>query len=182
MVWDKNKDKELAEILERFSSFIKANIQKYNPVKFGLEVDDIFQDVKIKIWKILHHEKKITNYSSYIKKIVNSSVIDQFRKFKREEGVYLHEKNRKIAEKSGAYMADLIYGEMDIKDIVGRAVEDLIESRRMVVKLYLLNMSIEEIALYFNWSKDKTRNLLYRGLSDLKKILKEKNIDYEHHP
>jgi DNA-directed RNA polymerase specialized sigma24 family protein len=43
-------------------------------------------------------------------------------------------------------------------------------------------MSIEEIALYFNWSKDKTRNLLYRGLSDLKKILKEKNIDYEHNP
>jgi RNA polymerase sigma factor (sigma-70 family) len=182
MVWDNNKDKELAEILERFSSFIKANIQKYNPIKFGLEVDDIFQDVKIKIWKILHHEKKITHYSSYIKKIVNSSVIDQFRKFKREESVYLHEKNRKIAEKSSSYMGDLIYGEMDIKDIVGRAVEDLIESRRMVVKLYLLNMSIAEIALYFNWSKDKTRNLLYRGLSDLKKILKEKNIDYEHHP
>jgi DNA-directed RNA polymerase specialized sigma24 family protein len=69
-----------------------------------------------------------------------------------------------------------------MKDLVGRAVEALIESRRKVVKLYLLNMSIEEIALYFHWSKDKTRNLLYRGLTDLKKILKEKNIDYEHNP
>jgi RNA polymerase sigma-70 factor (ECF subfamily) len=62
---------------------------------------------------------------------------------------------------------------------VGKAVDGLIESRRRVVKLYLLNMSIEEISLYFHWSKDKTRNLLYRGLNDLKKILKEKNIDYE---
>jgi DNA-directed RNA polymerase specialized sigma24 family protein len=40
-------------------------------------------------------------------------------------------------------------------------------------------MTIEEISAYFNWSKDKTRNLLYRGLSDLKKILKKKDIDYE---
>lgn len=86
MRWDESKDKELAEILDRFSSFIKANIHRYNLPKFGLEIDDILQEIKI--WKILHHEKKITNYSSYIKKIVDSSVIDQFRKFKREEGIY----------------------------------------------------------------------------------------------
>jgi DNA-directed RNA polymerase specialized sigma24 family protein len=40
-------------------------------------------------------------------------------------------------------------------------------------------MTIEEIAIYFKWTRDKTRNLLYRGLSDLKKILREKGIEYE---
>lgn len=182
MIWDDKKDKELAEIIERFSNFIKSHIYKYNPSKFGAEIDDIFQEVHIRIWKLLRHEKKIANYTSYIRKVVDSSVIDQFRKFKREEGVYLYEKSKKIAEQNNAYLSDPIYGEMDMKDLVGRAVEALIESRRKVVKLYLLNMSIEEIALYFHWSKDKTRNLLYRGLTDLKKILKEKNIDYEHNP
>jgi RNA polymerase sigma-70 factor (ECF subfamily) len=179
MTWDEKKDKELADIIDRFSSYIKAGIQKYNPTKFGIEIDDVIQDVKIKIWKILHHEKKIENYSSYIKKIVDSSVIDQFRKLKREEGIYLFEKNRKISESHQSHSREALYDEMDIKDLVGKAVDGLIESRRRVVKLYLLNMSIEEISLYFHWSKDKTRNLLYRGLNDLKKILKEKNIDYE---
>jgi len=42
-----------------------------------------------------------------------------------------------------------------------------------------LNMTIEEISIFLKWSKDKTRNLLYRGLSDLKKILREKGIEYE---
>jgi RNA polymerase sigma factor (sigma-70 family) len=178
-MWDKIKERELNEIFDRFSSFIRANIQKYNPNKYGLELDDIFQEVKIKIWKVLSHEKQIKNYSSYIKKIVETSVIDHFRKFKREEGVYLFEKNKKISEIAQGYAPDLQYDLIDIKDIVGKAVEGLIESRKKVVKLYLLNMSIEEISLYFHWSKDKTRNLLYRGLTDLKKILKEKNIDYE---
>jgi RNA polymerase sigma factor (sigma-70 family) len=181
MLWDENKDKELAEIIKRFSGYIRSNIQKYSLYKFGADFDDILQEVKIKIWKVLHNEKKIANYSSYIKKIVNSSVIDYFRKFKREEGVYLFEISKKITEHNNPYVPN-IYEQMDIKDLVGKAVEELIESRRKVVKLYLLNMSIEEIALYFKWTKDKTRNLLYRGLSDLKKILKDKNIDYEDQP
>jgi RNA polymerase sigma-70 factor (ECF subfamily) len=182
MRWDKTKEKELEEIFLRFSSFLRSSIYKYNPNKFGLEIDDILQEVKIKIWRIIYDEKKITNYSSYLKKVVKSSIIDQFRKLKREEGVYLFEKSKQIAAQNNAYASDLIYGEMDIKDFVGKAVDGLIETRRKVVKLYLLNMSIDEIALYFNWSKDKTRNLLYRGLSDLKIILKEKNIDYENNP
>ena len=182
MRWDKSKEKELEEIFLRFSSFLRSSIYKYNPNKFGLEIDDILQEVKIKIWRIIYDEKKITNYSSYLKKVVKSSIIDQFRKFKREEGVYLFEKSKQIAAHNNIYASDLVYGEMDIKDIVGKAVSGLIETRKKVVKLYLLNMSIDEIALYFNWSKDKTRNLLYRGLSDLKKILKEKNIDYENNP
>jgi DNA-directed RNA polymerase specialized sigma24 family protein len=111
---------------------------------------------------------------------VDSSVIDQLRKLKREEGIYLHEKAKKISEQNKPYVSDPFYGEKDMNDIIGRAVEGLIESRRRVVKLYLLNMNIEEIAVYFHWSKDKTRNLLYRGLTDLKKILKEHDIEYEH--
>lgn len=182
MNWDDKKEKELTEIIERFSRFITVQIHKYNLNKFGLDIDDILQEVKIKIWKILHNEKIITNYSSYIKKIVDSSVIDQLRKLKREEGIYLHEKTKKISEQNKPYVSDPFYGDRDMKDIVGRAVEGLIESRRRVVKLYLLNMNIEEIAVYFNWSKDKTRNLLYRGLWDLKKILKEHDIEYEHQP
>lgn len=181
MKWDDRKEKELEAIFSRFSNFIKSNIYKYDPNKFGLDIDDILQEIKIRIWKVIHDEKKITNFSSYIKRIVDSSIIDQFRKLKREEGIYLFEKSKQIAEQNNQYTAELIGGDRDIKEIVGKAVEELLETRKKVVKLYLLNMSIDEIAIYFSWSRDKTRNLLYRGLCDLKKILKEKNINYEHY-
>ena len=182
MTWNQAKDRELELIFDRFTGFIRAIIRAHHPEKFGIDLEDVLQDVKIKLWKILHNENKIDHYSSYIKKIVESSVIDQFRKFKREEGIYLHEIDRRIREKAGIGPYNSPFLEMDLKDLVGKAVGGLIESRRKVVQLYLLNMSIEEISLYFHWSKDKTRNLLYRGLCDLKKILKDKNIDYEHQP
>jgi len=176
--WDKRKEKELEAILLRFSSFIRSHIHKFNIQKFGLDPDDIAQEVRIKIWRVLSNEKTIDNYASYIKKIVDSSVIDQLRKLKREEGIFLQEKQTRVSEQKTNYDAEMLR-EKHMQEIVGRAVEGLIESRRKTVRLYLLNMTIEEIAAFFSWSRDKTRNLLYRGLADLKRILKEKDIEYE---
>jgi len=172
--WDPSKEKELERLYEQFAGFMTAQIRKYRVGKIGVEVDDVLQETRIKLWKALRSEKNIHYYASYIKKIVNTSVIDFFRKYKREEGVYLHEKSLRIAEFTRGYDADC---QMDLKDFVGLAVERLIPSRRDIVRLYLLNMTIVEIALHFHYSLSKTRNLLYRGLKDLRKILVEKRID-----
>jgi RNA polymerase sigma-70 factor (ECF subfamily) len=178
MDWDKKKDDELRSILDRFSGLIRVHIIKFNPQRFGLDPDDISQEIRIKIWRLLHDEKNIKNYASYIKKIVNSSVIDVLRKWKRDEGIMLLEKQKKVSEIKRDYPASLSLEE-NLRDTVSQAVDSLIESRRKVVRLYLLDMTIEEISAFYNWSTNKTRNLLYRGLADLKSILKNKDVDYE---
>lgn len=176
----KTKSKEFEAVINKFSLFIKAYIQKYNLQKNGIDPDDIIQEVKIKIWKILNDEKNIKNYASYIKKIVDSSVIDKLRKLKREERILIYERQKIVAEQKRQYRNRTeISLDKNLKKIIAQAVDSLLESRRKVVKLFLLNMTIDEIAALFHWSKDKTRNLLYRGLNDLKNILKEKSIKYE---
>lgn len=159
-----------------------AQVRKCGVGRIGVDIDDVLQEIRIKLWKTLRNEKNIHYYASYIKKIVDTSVIDFFRKFKREEGVYLYEKSLRIAEHARGYDADYVYEDIDVKDIVGMAVDRLIPSRRTIVRLYLLNMTIDEIALHYRFSLSKTRNLLYRGLKDLRKILVEKSIDAEPQP
>ncbi|UCE42020.1 MAG: sigma-70 family RNA polymerase sigma factor [Candidatus Aminicenantes bacterium] len=173
-----DKIKEFDVVINKFARFINGNIQKFDLPKEGIDPDDVFQEVRIKIWKLLNDEKKIVNYSSYIKKIVDSSVIDHIRKMRRERDLILQQKYKTISEWKRIYEIDGIH-DKNLKKIVSESVESLLESRRKVVKLYLLNLTIEEIASFFCWSRHKTRNLLYRGLSDLKKALKEKDIEYE---
>ena len=172
---------ELKKLLEKYSWFIESQILQFNPQKNGIDPDDISQEVKIKLWNVLVDEKKIFSYSSYIKKIVNSCVIDQIRKSRREEGVISNEKRKKISDRRTFYKRHY-FSEDQLKKLVGEAVESLMLSRQRVVKLFLLNMTLEEIAIFLNWSEAKTRNLLYRGLDDLKKILREKGIEYEDQP
>jgi RNA polymerase sigma factor (sigma-70 family) len=64
----------------------------------------------------------------------------------------------------------------ELFEVIEKAVDLLKESRRQVIKLYLLGMSRNEISDFYGWSKDKVRNLLYRGLADLKKSLSNKGI------
>ncbi len=173
-----DKLKEFDAVISKFGRSIKINIKKFNLPKDGIDPDDVLQEVRIKIWKLLNDEKKITNYSSYIKKIVDSSVIDHLRKARRERGFILLEKKKKISEWKSQYETR-VFDDKNLKRSINNAVESLLDSRRKVVKLYLLNLTIEEIATFYNWSRHKTRNLLYRGLSDLKKRLHEKGIKYE---
>jgi RNA polymerase sigma-70 factor (ECF subfamily) len=85
MFVDKEKEKEFEKIIYKFAGFIRIHLLKFYPYRYGLDIDDLVQEIKIKIWKILINEKKITNLSSYIRKIIDSTVIDHIRKIKREE-------------------------------------------------------------------------------------------------
>lgn len=179
MIQDEEKLQEFERVLERYSLFIKGSIQQFHPQKNGIDPEDIYQEVKIKIWKLLEDEKKIKNYSSYIKKIINSAVIDQIRISRREEEIIQQQKH--ISEQKSLYTKGSSHNE-DLKEMIGTAVDSLMESRRKAVRLFLLNMSLTEIASFFNWSYHKTRNLVYRGLSDIKKQLKDRDIEYENKP
>jgi RNA polymerase sigma-70 factor (ECF subfamily) len=178
MNWNKDKDKEFEILINNFSLFVKAHIQKFNIQKMGIDPDDVLQEIKIKLWKMLEDEKIINNYASYIRKVVDSSVIDFLRKLRKEKTIFLHEKQKWISEQKINYLTDSSFDE-GLKNTLNETVNSLIESRRNVVRLFLLGMTIDEISTFLKWSKDKTRNLLYRGLSDLKKKLREKGIEYE---
>lgn len=174
-----SSDRELEALLTRFTNFIRAQIQKFDVQRFGIDPDDVAQEVRIKIWKLLKSEKNVISYASYIKKIVDTAVIDQFRLLRKDEELYRMEKKKQVAEQLNGYRPEVLRNAL-MREAVGKAVESLIESRRNVVKLYLFDLSIEEISRFFGWSMHKTRNLLYRGLADLKKALKKADVGNGH--
>jgi len=168
----RRRNSEFGEILDAYAQYINLQVQHYDLPKYGLDPEDILQDVRIRLWKILSGERTIVSPASYIKKIVSSAVIDQLRRRRRENELFRHEKQKYILEQAVPYSGEAIRKKA-AEEAVGKAVGRLIDSRRQVVKLYLLNLTLPEISGYLNWSLDKTRNLLYRGLADLKKSLRD---------
>jgi len=173
---DKAAQEDFEGILEKFSGSIRAQVLSRGLERRGIDPEDIIQEVKIRLWKRFCGEKKVVNLSSYIKKVVGSVLIDQLRKSRAEERLIRQamQKNREEEKPPGERDA----GE-SLRRTLEEAVDSLIESRRKVVKLFLLNLTIEEISSALRWSYDKTRNLLYRGLSDLRIALKKRGVEYE---
>jgi len=168
---------EFEAVMEKFSQSIRASVAKLDLEKRGIDPEDIIQEVKIKIWKKLGNEKNARLYSLYIKRIINSTLVDQIRKMRRQEKLILHEQQRLQFE--DRRNPDDPAQTDTFREWLSEAVESLLESRRKIVKLFLSDLSLDEISSTLNWSKDKTRNLLYRGLSDLKAKLRDKGVEYE---
>ena len=164
-------------ILEKFTQSIKASILKFGLENRGIDPEDVIQEVKIKIWKKFAYEKDVSLYSLYIRRVISSTLIDHIRKARRQERLILHEKQKLLIE-DGRNIGNPLQPDI-FREFLQDAVDSLLESRRKIVKLFLADLTIDEISSSLNWSKDKTRNLLYRGLSDLKTKLKEKGIEYE---
>jgi RNA polymerase sigma-70 factor (ECF subfamily) len=72
--------------------------------------------------------------------------------------------------------ADSRLDEHELADAVHRAIAMLAESRRAVVRMHLSGYERHEIADLLGWTEAKTRNLLYRGLADLREILESWGI------
>ena len=67
----------------------------------------------------------------------------------------------------------------ELAEQIGEAVGRLPDSRRSVVRMYLAGYGREEIADLLGWTEPKTRNLLYRGLADLRERLTSMGIGPE---
>jgi RNA polymerase sigma factor (sigma-70 family) len=173
-----DKKDDFENLVKNFAGLIYFHIKKFNLSNNSLDYEDISQDVILKLWKVIKNEKKIKHHSSYIKKVVNSTIIDYLRKSRRQKKAISFKMQEKIAENRIPFNKGND-PKNNLKKMIYEAVENLIESRKKVIKLYLLDLSIEEISILLDWTENKTRNLLYRGLSDLKNNLKENGIEYE---
>ncbi|MGB4704129.1 MAG: sigma-70 family RNA polymerase sigma factor [Candidatus Saccharicenans sp.] len=178
MVSRRKKERKFQKLLNEFSAYIRSLVYKYQLERLGLDPEDLLQEIRLKLWKIIDDEKNIHNPASYIKKVVESAVIDQIRKIRREEEVYLSEQQKLISELDPRPVNTPAFSG-SLKQSVLKAADRLMDSRRTVVKLYLLNMSLPEIAAYLHYTEAKTRNLLYRGLADLKDIIKKMGLEDE---
>jgi RNA polymerase sigma factor (sigma-70 family) len=177
----RKREEEFIGILNGYDRLINSLIHNYNLPKYGLDPEDVVQEVKVRIWKIVCADRVIHKHGAYIKKIVYTAIIDQFRKNQREEELLRHEKHKHISETKSYYDGEAIRKNA-LSEVLWDALERLIKSRRQVVKLYLLNLNIREISSYLNMSQDKIRNLLYRGLADIRKYLQNAGIHDEPEP
>ena len=75
--------------------------------------------------------------------------------------------------------ADGLLASKELAAAVHDALGLLAESRRGVVRMYLAGYDRFEIADLMGWTEGKTRNLLYRGLDDLRAILASRGITRE---
>lgn len=162
-------------VIERFSLLIKQVIQKNLHRSDVVDLEDIEQEVRLKIWAFLKKGKNVQNLPSYIKKVAYSTTIDELRKMMKQRPSGEPESLRRIfagaAQMSGPvkdFSPEAGVEDGEAREKILGLVDSLSENRKKVLRLYLAGLSIDEICTSLNWEKPKVRHLFYRGIDDLK--------------
>ena len=143
----------------------------------GDDLDEVLQEVRIRVWRAGRAAAAIeTLTSSYVYRAAASAAIDMLRRrrARREERT---EGEAQLDALAAPVMApdDAVISAETMRAI-DSALGEIAGNRRAVVRMYLKGYAREEIAELLGWSEAKTRNLLYRGLEDLRHRLIARGI------
>jgi RNA polymerase sigma-70 factor (ECF subfamily) len=164
----------LERALGKFSGILRQVCWRY---RFsGADVDELLQEVRIRLWRA-HGEvasagEHIASISaSYLHRTALSAAIDMVRRRRARGGdrtTSIEDEHDIHPERHGP---DEELAQSELAAQVERAIESIHPSRRPVVRMHLMGHSREEIAQLLGWTEAKTRNLLYRGLADVREHL-----------
>ncbi len=145
------------------------------------DLDELMQDVRIRIWRARGESEQIRQVtSSYMYRTAVSAALDLLRRRRagRSEPMEPDElQARADATTTAVGPADDL-AESELAEQIARAVDTIAPARRPVVRMHLAGYSREEIAGLLGWTEAKTRNLLYRGLADLRERLGAQGIGW----
>lgn len=174
-------------LLEDYGRFLRHTIARFCPKNLGAQINDIEQEARIRLWRAVESERDLSNPSFYIYRIAMTTTIDAVRKAqaRHEEQLCLEadEGSEAVAapvpptdpEQSPERAAQ----QQELREIIETALAKLRENRRLAVEFHLQGMTSQEIADLMDWTEAKARNLIYRGLEDLRKHLRNAGIDYQ---
>jgi RNA polymerase sigma-70 factor (ECF subfamily) len=172
-------ESHLKQVIADFSALIRNVILMNVHRTDDIDIEDIEQEVKLKLWKLLRKGKKVDNLPSYIRKVAYSATVDELRKMRKQvptrelrSGADRDALQDLLSSKWPSRSPQEKLEEKEIRAAVRGQIEGLGEDRKCILLLYLAGMSVEEMSQFCRWDKIKVRHLLYRGIDDLKGKMK----------
>lgn len=170
----RSTDSPLERVLLRYASMVRS-VARRRGLNDG-DIEEVLQEVRIRIWRAKGEGEVLGEVpTSYVYRTAMSAAVDLIRRRRgnREDSIEA-QPLAFIASPSPGPDRDLAQAELQAQ--LESALAQLPAPRRAVVSLHLAGYERGEIASVLGWSLVKTRNLLFRGMEDLRARLSRRGI------
>jgi RNA polymerase sigma-70 factor (ECF subfamily) len=172
--------------LDHVSSTIEAVTSRFRAMvrsvgaRRGLveaDLDEVLQDVRIRLWQAGEGGKALEELgSSYLYLVATTAALDLLRRRRARRA----DDTDDIREREDLTTDDASpHDALEARELAAQidaALGTLAIDRRVAVRFHLAGYDREDIARMLGWTEARTRNLLYRGLDDLRRRLTEMGI------
>ena len=179
---DQSVEHRLTRLLDDYAGVLRRAIARVCPNHLYVYRDEIEQEARIRLWQALKRERNIADPASYLYRIAATATIDALRRIaaRRESPLSVVEdaEESPLAVRSveSADSPERVTAGKEIGRKIRDALATLSDPRRRAVGLHLQGFTTQEIGALLGWSEPKARNLVYRGLTELRRELEKHGL------
>lgn len=165
----------MEDLVRRYGKLIAAMVAKVGRHAPRQVREDVQQRVLIALWKQLRKEQLIEHPATYI---YRTAVRETLRVMRQEAARAQEPIDGEGPARLAAWSGDP-HAALDRKEKMAHirvAIQTIAPDRRLAVRAHLSGFEMSEIMGRYGWSYQKARNLVARGMADLRRILKEHGL------
>jgi RNA polymerase sigma factor (sigma-70 family) len=163
---DRDREDALERLVSQYSALIRNVVFRVAGRAADSLTDDVEQRVRIALWRQTDREQSITYPASYIYRIAVRETVRAVRQELRLPTESLEAGDSRPADTTANPHASL--ERTQVGDQIRAAVAGLSIDRRRAVKAHLAGFDVREVMRMYGWDYQKARNLIARGMADLR--------------
>lgn len=160
----------LEGLVAKYSRLIRSAVGRVAGPLSETVADDIEQKVLIALWKAMPGEQIPDHPSSYLYRAAVRETVRTL-KSRRSEETGLVEDHRDPMPSP-----DRLAESAELGALIQDALSTLSPDRRRAVGAHLMGFGVQETMSMQDWSYNKARNLVSRGMADLRRELKRRGV------
>jgi RNA polymerase sigma-70 factor (ECF subfamily) len=140
--------------------------------------EDLVQVALLRIFELRQRSEQERELSSfYLKRVAYSALVDEIRRLeRRRESPLETDDGEPLPFASESPGPEEVQEGRETGQGIRDCLQTLLRSRQLAVTLYLQDVSVVDAARILGWELKHTRNLVYRGLGDLRRCLTAKGF------
>jgi RNA polymerase sigma factor (sigma-70 family) len=169
--WRRVGQPDLETLVERYAALIRSAVGRVAGSRSADIGDDVVQRVTTALWKRLKGEQVIDHPASYI---YRCAIREALRELDRLGDALSAPLDEQLAD--DAPDPETVLQARQLGATIETCFADLHPERAQAVRAHLAGFAVEEIMEMYAWPYQKARNLISRGMADLRARLAQRGI------
>ncbi len=159
-------EEDFGHLVRQYSRLIRSAVARVAGPSAARICDDVEQNVLIALWQAMPGEQIPDHPSSYIYRAAVRETIRAVRGLKQTS-----ELGPEADKADFSAPPDAIVESKELGRAIRAALSEIGADRRRAVTAHLAGYDVKEIMAMFEWPYHKARNLIARGMADLRRKL-----------
>ena len=165
---------KLAALVDDYGRLIAQAIRRVVGPAGLPDASDIEQQVHIALWQQLRREQVIEYPASYVYKAAVREAVRAVRRYRARAEEPLESAPPQLAGPEAR--ADRLTDARRVQDALAEALGVMAPDRAQAVRGHLAGFNVEELMKLYGWTYQRARNLIARGMADLRAELRTRGL------